>query len=167
MTATLTAPTAHRAVTPTLVDGDIHTTFASNDVLVKYLPRAWRRHQELFGGWSHAGANYPKESPNAARVDAWPPTGGPPGSSLPFLREQLLDEWGIDLAVNNPLVQSQSTRHADYTAALCEAVNEWQLGEWSGPEPRIRASIAIPTRRPTWPPPKSSAAPRTRRSSRC
>ena len=46
--------------------------------------------------WSYSGTNYPKESPNAARVDSWPPEGGPPGSSLPFLKEQLLDEWGID-----------------------------------------------------------------------
>jgi len=35
--------------------------------------------------------------------DSLPPEGGPPGSSLPFLREHLLDEWGIDLAINNRL----------------------------------------------------------------
>ena len=144
MTATLTAPANQGAVAPTLIDGDIHTTFASNEVLLKYLPRKWHRHQEQFGAWTNAWSAYPKESPNAARIDAWPPEGGPPGSSLPFLREQLLDEWGIDLAVNNPLVQSQSTRHADYAAALCEAVNEWQLGEWSG-------SCLLPAARPGWP----------------
>ena len=148
MVATLTAPTEQGAVTPTLIDGDIHTTFASNEILLKYLPRKWHRHQQQFGAWTNAWSAYPKESPNAARIDAWPPEGGPPGSSLSFLREQLLDEWGIDLAINNPLTQSQSTRHAEYAAALCEAVNEWQLGEWSGPEPRIKASIAIPHEAP-------------------
>ena len=43
------------------------------------------------------GAYYPKASPSAARTDSWPPTGGPPGSDLAFLREQLLDAWPIDM----------------------------------------------------------------------
>ncbi|MCC6177922.1 MAG: amidohydrolase [Chloroflexi bacterium] len=143
MTATLREPATTGAVTPTLVDGDIHTTFASGDELLKYLPRAWRRQQEMFGGWGFSGTNYPKDSPNAARVDSWPPAGGPPGSSLPFLREQLLDEWGIDVAINNPLFHSGRQRNPGYAAALATAVNEWQLGEWSGPEPRIKASICV------------------------
>lgn len=144
MTATLRRPQTEQPVTPTLVDGDIHTTFASDKELLKYLPTAWHRHHEMLGRWSYTGTNFPKESPNAARIDSWPPEGGPPGSSLPFLREQLLDEWGIDVAINNPLFHSAVQRHPGYTAALARAINEWQIGEWTDPEPRIKASICIP-----------------------
>src|SRR3712207_2123233 len=141
MTATPTAPTNQGAVAPTLIDGDIHTTFASSEVLLKYLPRTWHRHHEQFGSWTNAWSAYPKESQNAARIDAWPPEGGPPGSSLPFLREQLLDEWGIDLAINNPLGHSQKNRHPGYLAALCSATNDWQLAEWTEPEPDRKSVV--------------------------
>jgi len=144
MTATLRRPVTEQPVTPTLVDGDIHTTFASERDLLKYLPSRWHRHHEMFGRRSYSGTNYPKESPNAARIDSWPPEGGPPGSSLPFLRDQLLDEWGIDVAINNPLYHGSSHRNSDYSAALCRAINEWQIDTWTGPEPRIKASICVP-----------------------
>jgi uncharacterized protein len=134
------------AVRPTLVDGDIHTTFASREALKKYLSPRWHEYADQYGGWGYDGSNYPKDGLNGgSRGDSVPPEGGPPGSSLSFLREQLLDEWGIDLAINNPLGHSQKNRHPEYLAALCSATNDWQLAEWTEPEPRIKASIAVPS----------------------
>ena len=40
---------------------------------------------------------YPKGAPRAARADAWPPSGPPPGADLEFLREQLLDAYDVRL----------------------------------------------------------------------
>ena len=143
MVMTATDNTTRQATTPTLIDGDVHTTFASDAQLRQYLPWRWHDYHARFGKWTYDGTTYPKESRNAARVDAWPPS-GPPGSDLPFLREQLLDEWGIDLAVNNPLVHGGLDRNPEYGAALCSAVNDWQIGEWCEPEPRMRASVVVP-----------------------
>src|SRR5207248_10584529 len=82
--------------------------------------------------------------PQAARLDAWPPDGGPPGSSLGFLREQLLDPLGVDCAILNCLSAGAGQVDADLGAALCRAVNDWQAAEWLEPEPRLRASIVLP-----------------------
>src|SRR5215210_7628748 len=116
MVLTLREEAPRGATGPTLVDGDIHITFASDDQLREYLPRRWHDYQAKLGKWSYDGITYPKESPNAARTDAWPPS-GPPGSDLPFLQEQLLDEWGIDLAISNPLYHGGLDRNPDYHAA--------------------------------------------------
>ncbi len=69
-------------------------------------------------------------------------------SQISFLREQLLDEWGIDLAINNPLGHSQKNRHPGYLAALCSATNDWQLAEWTEPEPRPRGWRSSPAQAP-------------------
>jgi predicted TIM-barrel fold metal-dependent hydrolase len=94
------------------------------------------------------GYLYPKGAPQAARTDAWPPAGGPPGSDLPFLRAQLLDQWQIDVGVLNCLHDGICEQNPDYAAALARAVNDWQLAAWLEPEPRLRASIVVPMEHP-------------------
>jgi uncharacterized protein len=131
-----------------LVDCDIHNTPASEAVLRPYLSERWRRHLERFGQRSRHGLAqgypYPKGTPGAARVDAWPPDGGPPGSSLAFLREQLLDPLGISFGILNHLGTGGGQQDGELGAALCRAVNDWQVAEWLEPEPRLRASIVLP-----------------------
>ena len=46
---------------------------------------------------------YPKGAPRAARADAWPPSGLPPGADLGFLREQHLDPYDVRYGVLNCL----------------------------------------------------------------
>ena len=131
-----------------LVDCDIHNQPASDARLRPYLSERWRRHLERFGARSRHGLAqgfpYPKGAPGAARVDAWPPDGGPPGSSLAFLREQLLDPLGVQVGVLNCLHAGAGQVDPDLGAALCRAVNDWQAAEWLEPEPRLRASIVVP-----------------------
>lgn len=130
-----------------LVDCDIHNYPASEAVLRPYLSERWRRHLERFGGRNRHGLAqgypYPKSAPQAARVDAWPPA-GPPGSSLAFMREQLLDPLGVSVGILNCLHAGANQLDAELGAALCQAVNEWQVAEWLEPEPRLRASIVMP-----------------------
>jgi hypothetical protein len=116
---------------------------ASDDVLYRYLPARWRRHHETIGMRGQYGGAYPRAMPNAARHDAWPPGGGPPGSDLDFLRTQLLDHWGIAYGIMNPLMGAGGQTNLDFGAALARAINEWQLAEWVEPEPRLRASIVV------------------------
>src|ERR1700716_552305 len=113
-----------------LVDCDIHNTPASDALLRPYLSERWRRHLERFGARSRHGLAqgfpYPKATPGAARVDAWPPGGGPPGSSLASLRQQLLDPVGVIFAILNCLHAGAGQLDPELGAALCRAVNDWQ-----------------------------------------
>lgn len=131
-----------------LVDCDIHNHPASEARLRPYLAERWRRHLERFGGRNRHGLAqghpYPKSAPQAARLDAWPPGGGPPGSSLAFMREQLLDPLGTSFGILNCLHAGASQVDVELGAALCRAVNDWQVAEWLEPEPRLRASIVMP-----------------------
>jgi predicted TIM-barrel fold metal-dependent hydrolase len=131
-----------------LVDCDIHNTPASDARLRPYLSERWRRHLERFGTRTRHGLAqgfpYPKATPGAARLDAHPPGGGPPGSSLAFLREQLLDPLGVGFGVLNCLHPGATQMDVELGAALCRAVNDWQVADWLEPEPRLRASIVLP-----------------------
>ncbi len=89
---------------------------------------------------------YPRSSPLIARRDAWPPTGGPPGSDLDFMRKQHLDpldvEFGI-LQVLDLFIFSQ--QNLEFGAAIQRAINDWQLEFWSRPR---AAAEGLDPRRP-------------------
>lgn len=139
----LTSETTTRRTKRAVIDCDIHNTLASERALDPYLPARWRHHRQAFGNRGYPGTDYPRMNENAARVDAWPPSGSPPGSDLEFLADQLLDRWGIEYGVLNPLVDTMP-HNLDYAAAFCAAVNDWQVAEWLEQEPRLRASMVVP-----------------------
>ena len=64
------------------------------------------------------GPPYPKAQPNASRRDAYPPEGGPQGSSLSFMQQQHLDPNNVALGVLCPLQTGQGIRNQDLSAAL-------------------------------------------------
>lgn len=148
MTATLATSPGRARTRTTIVDCDIHNNLPSEEALAPYLPERWRPYRERFGlrSYRYSGAHYPRANPNAARTDAWPPNGRPPGSDLAFLREQLLDAWGIEHGILNPLIDENAPAqlNAEYAAAVACAVNDWQVHEWLEPEPRLRASMVVP-----------------------
>jgi uncharacterized protein len=129
-------------------DCDIHPQRRTDKDLHPFLEKRWIEHMQMFGARPRqayqAGPAYPKGQPNAARRDAWPP-GGKPGSSLPFLREQLLDANNCVLGVLNATGDNgQSYQNREFGGAVCHAMNEWQLAEWLHPEPRLKGSIVVP-----------------------
>jgi uncharacterized protein len=129
-------------------DCDIHPQRHTDKDLHPFLEKRWIEHMQMFGARPRqayqAGPAYPKGQPNAARRDAWPP-GGKPGSSLPFLREQLLDANNCVLGVLNATGDNgQSYQNREFGGAVCHAMNEWQLAEWLHPEPRLKGSIVVP-----------------------
>lgn len=111
-----------------LIDCDVHNTVPSDDVLLPYLPSRWRSHLQLVGTRTYSpytkGYVYPKVSPaGGCRLDTWPPSGGPPGSDLEFMRKQLLDAYGVSHAILNCLYRAAEERNEEYGAALARAVN--------------------------------------------
>ena len=129
-------------------DCDIHPQRNNDKALYPYLEKRWIEHMQMFGSRPRqayqAGPAFPKGQPNASRRDAWPP-GGRPGSSLPFLREQLLNTNNCVLGILNATGDNgQSFQNREFGAAVCHAMNEWQLHEWLTPEPRLKGSIVVP-----------------------
>ena len=73
------------SVKTAIADCDIHPARATNDELYPFLAKRWHEHLETYGSrpiTAYGGPPYPKAQPNASRRDAWPPGGGPQGSSL-------------------------------------------------------------------------------------
>ena len=118
-----------------------------------YLSNQWWAHLQTYGLRPRHGfaKTYPmpKITPQAARRDAWPPTGGLPGSDLAFLREQLLDLYDIDYGIMNPLSPTgQGDQNAEFSAAMAFAANEGQLEVWTRREKRLKASVVVPYENP-------------------
>ncbi len=81
------------------VDCDVHHALPGFEALKPFLARRWWDHLQSYGLRMpvpfSASAPYPKATPALSRTDAWPPGGGPPGSDLAFMQEQLLDRYDI------------------------------------------------------------------------
>jgi predicted TIM-barrel fold metal-dependent hydrolase len=129
-----------------IVDCDIHPGFSTGSEIMPFLPERWREYVKTFGGLYRQPLSdtlsHPRIQPDVARRDAWPPDGTPPGSNLDFMREQLLDAYGVAWGMLMPLNRGPGNqRNLDYGAALATAVNDWQIAKWVEREPRLRASI--------------------------
>jgi uncharacterized protein len=148
MVTTLQQPATHKRSELAVIDCDIHPALKSPKALHPYLSERWRKHRDTIGDRGFGGSYYPRANPNAARTDAWPPSGLPPGSDLDFTRYQLLDAWDLDFGVLQPLLGAGALRNHEYAAALSRAINDWQIAEWLDPEPRLRSGLVVPYEAP-------------------
>ena len=129
-----------------IIDCDVHPSLHSRADLNPFLPKRWQEHLKTYGDHlrtPYIGTTpYPRSSPLIARRDAWPPTGGVPGSDLAFMRKQHLDPFEIEFGILQVLdLFIFSQQNLDFGAAIQRAINEWQLAYWSDREPRLKASI--------------------------
>lgn len=129
-----------------IADCDVHPSPKSvKEELYPFLEQRWQRHFETYGMLRRQGFQvgpiYPKGQPDACRRDAYPPVGGKAGSNLAFMREHHLDPNNIQLGILNPLQSGQGLQNADFAAAYCHAINDWQVAMWTSLEPRLKASI--------------------------
>jgi predicted TIM-barrel fold metal-dependent hydrolase len=65
-----------------------------------------------------------------------------------LLRQQALDPWPVEIGILNCAYRVASVHNQDLAAALATAVNHWQVDEWLAKEPRLRASIVVPSQNP-------------------
>jgi predicted TIM-barrel fold metal-dependent hydrolase len=131
-----------------IIDCDVHPRLRSMTDLKPFLSQRWWDYLQTYGMRKRhgfvRGHPYPKSQPgDGARRDAWVPDGSLPGSNLEYLQAQHLDHYGIDYGIMNPLSNGQDDQNVTFGAAVCSAINEWQL-EWADREPRLKASIAVP-----------------------
>ncbi len=128
-----------------LIDADVHNYPDSMDDLLPYLSKRWCDYVEQSGFAVPSVSLYPKVYAQAARRDAWPPSGKKPGSDPDFARRQLLDVWHIDCAVLNPLFAVANVRNIDLANVLQRAINEWTREYWLDADARWRGSIVVNT----------------------
>src|ERR1700721_4805317 len=129
-----------------IIDCDIHPSLHARSDLYPFLSKRWQEHLKPFGDHlrtPYIGTTpYPRSAPLLARRDAWPPTGGPPGSDLDFMRKQHLDPLDVEFGVLQVLdMFIFSQQDLELGAAIQRAVNDWQVGHWTSREPRPKASI--------------------------
>jgi uncharacterized protein len=144
-------PPAAAAEQLTLIDVDCHN-ISRPDSLDPYLDERWVAYRRTYGIRTRMDADLGITlRPFAARNDAFPPN-GTPGSDPDFTRAQLLDEYGIDIAILNN-IQGQiehvgGNQPAPFSQALQQANNDWARLEWLAADPRWRASICVPFEEP-------------------
>jgi predicted TIM-barrel fold metal-dependent hydrolase len=131
-----------------IIDCDIHPSLHSRDDLNPFLEKRWQEHLQTYGGHIRnpftSTTPYPRIAPLISRRDAWPPTGGPPGSSLPFMQKQHLDPYDVEFGLLQVLDLSIASQvNLEFGAALQRAINEWQYEFFSRPDPRLKPSIIV------------------------
>jgi hypothetical protein len=61
------------------------------------------------------------------------------------MKRQHLDPNGIELGILNMIVPHPGGyANQDMAAALCRAINDWQVAEWTQRDPRLKASLVVP-----------------------
>jgi predicted TIM-barrel fold metal-dependent hydrolase len=147
-TMTLGAPRVGTGI----IDVDIHP-LPQVGLVDQYLPAKWRDHMREYGVRTTNGlqsiGEYPQMYGGAMRADAWPDS-GMPGSDLGLIRKQLLDLHDVELGVlqclspgGQTLNPASQALNPELGAALCSAINDWQLEHLVYPEPRLRAAMAV------------------------
>ena len=131
-----------------VIDCDIHNVVPGVEALFPYLPDHWREYIARSDFKGPVETAYPAGAATSARPDATPPTGGPPGSDLALLRAQVLDPWDVAYGILACAYAIESVHNPYAAAALASAVNDWQLAAWLEPEPRLRASLVVPSQQP-------------------
>src|SRR3977135_4497718 len=131
-----------------IVDCDVHPSIHAHTDLHQFMPKRWQEHLRDYGSHlrtPYIGTTpYPRSPPLIARRDAWPPTGGPPGSDLAFMQKQHLDPHDVEFGILQVLALFIfSQQNLEFGAAIQRAINEWQLAFWSHRDPRLKASILV------------------------
>ena len=71
-----------------------------------------------------------------------------PATDAAVVSTQALDAFQSSIAICNCLYGVQLLMSEDMAAAFASAVNDWMIAEFLNKDPRLRASIVIPTQNP-------------------
>ena len=126
------------------IDCDIHPSVPDLQALLPYMADHWRETIIQRGVHELETIAYPANAPLTARPD-WRPVQGRPAADVETVRRQALDPFGTSIAICNCLYGVQLLMSEDMAAAFANAVNNWMAVEFLDRDPRLRASIVIPT----------------------
>ncbi len=125
------------------IDCDVHPNVPGLKTLLPYMEPYWADTLVQRGMHELDSISYPNNSPLTARAD-WRPVSGKAATSVETMQAELLDPFGLDIAILNCLYGVQLPFSEDMGAAYARAVNDWIAKEWLDRDPRLRASILIP-----------------------
>lgn len=138
-----------------IVDCDVHCARRTPDEILPYVPQAWREHVQMPGGGATiplAAAPLTTEPPDGRNVklDSYPADGGYPGSDHRLMCEQLLDPFGIRLAVLDQTPMSIGLTNHELAAAMCSAENDWLTDVWldGKGDDRLCGTVVVPIHYP-------------------
>lgn len=129
------------------IDCDVHPTVPALDALLPYLDDVWRDNAIRRGMEELVTISYPTINPLTFRAD-WRDASGKAGTTPAALAAQALEPFGTRLAICNCLYGAQALFSEDLGVAFCRAINDWMVKEWLDRDPRLRASIMVPTQNP-------------------
>jgi len=130
------------------IDCDVHPAVPSVEVLLPYLSAYWREQIRQSGFKGPIDSAYPVSAATSARPDVPAVHSGSAAEQLSAMRAQVLDPRQIVCGILNCTYAIDSLHNPDAAAALASAVNDWLAAEWLDREPRLRASLVVPSQYP-------------------
>jgi predicted TIM-barrel fold metal-dependent hydrolase len=130
-----------------VIDCDVHAQVVSmRETLFPYIAPTWQEFVVERGYLAPPGIAtvYPPNAPSTTAAE-WRREGAAAGSHLNVVRSDVLDAWPAERAVLNCYWAIDSCRHPDVAAVLAAAVNDWIVAEWLDRDPRLRASLVVPS----------------------
>ena len=130
----------------TLVDCAVHNAVPNIDTLYPYMTDHWVEYSRQSAFKGPVDTAYPPHAPTSVGP-LWR-DGEPAGTSIDVVRRQLLEPLDVGAAILACTYAVDSIHNPDSAAAVAAAVNDWQVAEWLEPEPRLRASLVVPSQQP-------------------
>ncbi len=124
------------------IDCDVHPALPGLSALLPFLDDYWREQVTVRGIGGLDLLCFPHRLPAFGRPD-WREGDAKPGASLERMRRDLLDGFGLQLAICNPLYGVEALHNPHFAAALARAMNDWIAAQWLDRETRLRAAITI------------------------
>lgn len=126
------------------IDCDVHANVPSLKALFPYLEEYWRNSFVERGIPGFEPNTYPPNAPISARAD-WKSKDGRAATEVSQLSEQIFGRWQSRAAILNCIYGTEMIFSEDMARAVARAVNDWIAKEWLDRDPRLRASISVPT----------------------
>ena len=131
-----------------VIDCDLHNEVSSVEILKPYLADYWCAYIDESAFRGPDANDYPKGAAISVQPKLRSLHGSPGKPNLSQLQKEVLDPLQVDYGLLNCAYRVQSVHDQDLALALSSAVNNWQVFNWLDPEPRLRASIVIPSQNP-------------------
>ena len=129
------------------IDCDLHPAVPGMGVLLPYLDDYWREMVSVraLDRLNLSLTSYPQNSPLSCRPDWLLPGGRRRAPRSQAMQDHVLDRIRPRYGILNCLYGAQVLHSEDMAAAFCRATNDWIRDHWLNRDPRLRASIVIPS----------------------
>ncbi len=129
------------------IDCDVHPAIPELPDLLPWLDAYWRDHVTTRGVRNLDLVAYRPSLPTTARAD-WRPETGRAAPDPARLAAELLEPFGIDIAILNPVHGGAVHPNSYFGRAICHAVNGWLAECWLDRDDRLRGAISVPIQEP-------------------